>query len=70
MSSFMRQKVQFPLTRNDPRPGAPDGATITFTDARSYFDTLLACAGPAIAAYEEFIMKYQEQDARDGREPD
>jgi hypothetical protein len=67
--SFMKSKIQFPLTLSDPRPGAKDGATITFQDARSYFDTLLACARPAIAAYEEFIVKYQEQDAKDGRKP-
>ena len=70
IGSFMRQRVQFPLTRSDPRPGAPDGATIAFPDARSYFDTLLACAEPAIDAYEQFIAKCQAQDAKDGRKPD
>jgi restriction endonuclease len=68
--AFMRRKIDFPLTLEDPRPGAEDGAKITFTDARSYFDTLLACAQPAIEAYEQFIAKYQAEDAKAGRAPD
>jgi len=70
VTSFLGRKLQFPLTVIDPRPGAQDGAKITFPDARSYFDTLLACAQPAIAAYEEFIEKYQAEDAKIGREPE
>ena len=67
IGSFTGRRVQFPLTLTDPRPGAQDGATITFPDARTYFDTLLACVQPAIAAFEQFIAKYQDEDSRVNR---
>src|SRR5262249_50416153 len=70
VNAFMREKVRFPVTVIDPRLDAQEGAKIRFRDARSYFDTLLAGAQPAIDAYERFIAKYQAEDARDGRRPD
>lgn len=70
VTALLGNKINFPLTVTDPRPGSQDGTKITFPDARRYFDTLLASAGPAIAAYEEFIAKYQAEDAKTGRQPD
>jgi hypothetical protein len=70
LNAFMGERIQFPVTCIDPRLDAPDGATITFSDARSYFDTLLASVQPAISAYEQFIAKYQAEDAKVGRKPD
>jgi len=70
INAFMRERIQFPVTCIDPRHGAKDGTKITFPDARSYFDTLLAAVQPAIAAYEGFVAKYQAEDAKVGRKPD
>lgn len=55
---MMGEVVQFPLQAIE--PGEYDGPdrNIIFDNARSYFDTMLAAAPQAVAAYERFIAAY------------
>jgi hypothetical protein len=61
-ASFMKQRISFPHSIIDPRPGAVSGARLEAPDARTYFDVMMASAQPAIDAYEAFIAKYEKAD--------